>query len=292
MPDTAVVHIEPVLKDQDLIKDIQTANVRNGQFRLWWLGQSGFLVQWNGNHLLLDPYLSDALARKHVGTATPHSRITCRAVDPSQLNFVDVVALSNILPDHMDPDTLRPVMEADPKVKIIVPAAYRVVAAEKLGVDPKRLFSLDDGLSVEIGAFQVTAVPAAHGELEYDAAGHCKYLGFVVRFGRWTLYHSGDTIRYLGMAEGLRPFHIDVALLPIDGRPPGRGVPGNMNGVEAARLAHDMHAKFAIPCHYDMFLSRSASPEPFREEADHLGVRYEVLQCAQRWDSADYAWSY
>jgi L-ascorbate metabolism protein UlaG (beta-lactamase superfamily) len=30
---------------------------------LWWLGLSGFLIQWQGHHLLLDPYLSDSLTK-------------------------------------------------------------------------------------------------------------------------------------------------------------------------------------------------------------------------------------
>ena len=25
-------------------------------FNVWWLGQSGFLIQWLGRHLLMDPY--------------------------------------------------------------------------------------------------------------------------------------------------------------------------------------------------------------------------------------------
>ena len=53
------------------------------------------------------------------------------------------------------------------------------------------------------------------------------------------------------MAEELlaliRPGRVDVALLPINGRKPERRVPGNFWGHEAAKFAHDIGARLAIP---------------------------------------------
>ena len=46
--------------------------------------------------------------------------------------------------------------------------------------------------------------------------------------GSITVYHSGDTLRYPNMADLLRPFAIDVALLPINGNRPERRVAGNL----------------------------------------------------------------
>jgi L-ascorbate metabolism protein UlaG (beta-lactamase superfamily) len=84
--------IEPALKDAALLADIEAAAgeaardvVRDdGHFRLWWLGQSGFLVQWRGRHLLLDPYLSDSLTTKYASTDKLHVRMTARVVDPAR----------------------------------------------------------------------------------------------------------------------------------------------------------------------------------------------------------------
>ena len=76
--------IEPVAADAALLADIRaTADVMDEHVRLWWLGQSGFLVQWRGRHLLLDPYLSDSLTRKYAATEKPHIRMTRRVVDPA-----------------------------------------------------------------------------------------------------------------------------------------------------------------------------------------------------------------
>ena len=57
--------IRPVLSDDALLADMRASDRRDGNFRLWWLGQSGFLLQWQGVHVLLDPYLSDSLTRKY-----------------------------------------------------------------------------------------------------------------------------------------------------------------------------------------------------------------------------------
>lgn len=58
--------------------------------RVWWLGQSGFLVHRAGHYLLLDPYLSDSLTRKYAGTDKPHVRICPLAVEPGELDMVEV----------------------------------------------------------------------------------------------------------------------------------------------------------------------------------------------------------
>ena len=84
--------IEPFLSGEELIAEIQ-ASVDETGMHIWWLGQSGFLVQIDGENLLLDPYLSDSLTEKYAGTETPHERITGLVVDPALLSFVDVVTV-------------------------------------------------------------------------------------------------------------------------------------------------------------------------------------------------------
>ena len=63
------VVIEPALTDDAFLADVEARDLPV-TLRLWWLGQSGFLVQLDGRHLLLDPYLSDSLTEKYAGTPT------------------------------------------------------------------------------------------------------------------------------------------------------------------------------------------------------------------------------
>jgi L-ascorbate metabolism protein UlaG (beta-lactamase superfamily) len=275
--------IRPLRAGEAFLADVRAAS---GRLELWWLGQSGFLVAWQGRHLLLDPYLSDSLTRKYADTDKPHERMTERVVEPAQLGFVDVVSASHAHTDHLDPDTLQALVAARPDLELVVPEAHRELAAERAGIARERPLGLDDGESAGAGGFAFTAVPAAHETIERDAAGRMLHLGYVVRCGPFALYHAGDTVPYEGMAARVReaagPGGVDVALLPINGRAPERNVAGNLTGEEAAGLAHELGARMAVPMHFEMFAFNTEPPDAFVAACERLGVACRVLRAGER----------
>jgi L-ascorbate metabolism protein UlaG (beta-lactamase superfamily) len=279
--------IQPALKDDALLADIRTASRNDHHFRLWWLGQSGFLLQWKGEHLLFDPYLSNSLTKKYADTDKPHVRMTELAVNPARLTFIDVCTSSHNHTDHLDAETLNPLRDSNPAMKFIIPEANREFVADRLRCDPFWPIGMNDGDVVTAGAFEISAVPAAHERVEKDDQGRCKYLGYVVKFGSWTIYHPGDTILYDGMVKRLRPFRIDIALLPINGTAPERRVAGNLNAKEAAWLGKQIGTKLVIPMHYDMFEFNTAPAEEFVVAAEAEGIRHRVLHCGERWSSEE-----
>jgi L-ascorbate metabolism protein UlaG (beta-lactamase superfamily) len=274
------------LRSHDALRaDIHASDRRDGSFRLWWLGQSGFLLQWQGIHALLDPYLSDSLTKKYSQTDQPHVRMTELAIDPARLSFADIATSTHNHTDHLDAETLGPILARNPSLKLVIPEANRTFVAERLAIDPAIPIGVDDGTSVELSGIRFSGVASAHETVERDEQGRSKFLGYVLQFGGWTLYHSGDTIRYPGLVERLLPFGVQVALLPINGRAPERRVPGNLFGTEAAQLAKDMAAELVIPCHFEMFEFNSASPKEFIGECRRLGQSCRVLECGEGWDS-------
>jgi len=277
--------IKPLQSDEQFLADVAQARRQPNTLHIWWLGQSGYLVQWQGQHLLLDPYLSDSLTHKYATTDKPHIRMTARVIAPEKLDFIDVVTSSHNHTDHLDAETLLPLRRVNPALRMVIPEANRAFVADRLGIDPAQPTGVDAGESVSVGAFQFHGVPAAHEQIEQDAAGHHKYLGYIVQVGPWTIYHSGDTVMYNGMVEQLRPWPIDVALLPINGRAPERRVAGNLDGPEAAQLAKTIGAKVVIPCHYEMFTFNTASPADFVATAERIEQPYRVLRAGERWHS-------
>lgn len=279
--------IRPALQNSAFLADIEAARSHPDRLHLWWLGQSGFLVQWKGRHLLLDPYLSDSLTRKYAGTDKPHVRMTELVVAPERLDFIDVVTSSHNHTDHLDAETLRPLLRANPNLQLLIPEANRAFVAERLGVPNDFPHGADAGRTTTLAGFKFHGIPGAHNTLETDEQGRHKFLGYVVECGPLNIYHSGDTLRYPGLAERLKDSHVDVALLPINGDRPERRVAGNLNGREAAQLASDVGARLVIPCHFDMFEFNSATPNEFVATANELQQPHRVLRTGERWSSTE-----
>ncbi len=278
--------VKPILQGEAFLASVRQALRHPEHLHLWWVGQSGFLVQWEGQHLLFDPYLSDSLTIKYATTDKPHVRMTERVIEPGQLDFIQVVTSSHNHTDHLDKETLLPLLSANPGMQFIIPEANRAFVANRLAIPADQPLGLAAGESLKSGAFTLHAVPSAHNQLDTDDAGRHKYLGYVVQAGPWTIYHSGDTLRYEGMVEWLRRWPVDIAILPINGNLPERRVAGNLNGQEAATLARDIGAQMVIPCHYEMFEFNTASPDEFVTAAKNVGQPYRVLQAGEHWNTA------
>lgn len=268
--------IRAVQKDEALLADVHSRRGAAG-IDLWWLGQSGYLLRAGDRHLLIDPYLSDSLTIKYASTDKPHVRISERVIDPASLDFIDIVTASHAHTDHLDPDTLAPLFLANPALKICAPASIASLAADRAGIPVDRILGMDAGKSIEIDGIRIHGIPAAHNDLDKDASGRHLYLGYVIDTGSCRIYHSGDTLLYPGMVDWLKPFAIDVALLPINGNRPERRVAGNLDAVEAVQLSRSIGAGLTIPCHYDMFAFNTADVGDFIREAEAEGIGYAVL---------------
>jgi L-ascorbate metabolism protein UlaG (beta-lactamase superfamily) len=272
--------IVPLRADEALIADVRSADASAELLHVWWLGQSGFLVAHGGRHLVLDPYLSDSLTGKYAGSATPHVRMTERVVAPERLGFADVVVGSHHHTDHLDAETLSALLAAAPGALLVVPEAHRTLARERGDVADERVVGLDDGVVAEIVDYRIEGVPAAHESLERDEDGRLRFLGLRIDAGPFRLYHAGDTVPYPGQAERVGP--VDLALLPINGRPGVEGIAGNLDGDEAAVLAAALPARLAVPCHYEMFAFNTASPQRFLAACARLGVATRALRAGER----------
>jgi len=263
-------------KDQALLDDIARARLE-GRSRVWWLGQSGFLVVTAEATILFDPYLSDSLTKKYAATDKPHTRVTERVIDPALLTGIDVITSSHNHTDHLDAETLLPLLDGNPHAKLVIPRANRVFVIERLGKFEDRLVDIDAGETLCVGAIEITGIPAAHNTVERDENGCCKFVGFVARVGGLTCYHSGDTLLHDGLISAIAPFAPDVAFLPINGNKPERRVAGNLDGKEAAEVSKAIGAKIAIPHHFDMFEFNTASPDLFVAECQRVRQAFQVL---------------
>jgi L-ascorbate metabolism protein UlaG (beta-lactamase superfamily) len=277
--------IEPFRQGTALTREIEETRPRPGCLAIWWLGQSGFLVRSSQGVLVVDPYLSEHLTAKYEGTARPHTRMTRAPLRGAELTGVDMVLASHKHSDHLDPGTLPGLLSASPAAVLVVPASLLDDAAG-LGLPRERLIGIDAWQNIEKAGFHLRAVPSAHESLDRDEQGRHLYLGYVIEAEGLRLYHSGDGLAYDGLVEALGHDPFDVLFLPINGRDPARGVPGNMTAAEAVSLAARIQPRFVVPHHYDMFTFNTVPVEVFEAEARRLpaGVAPRILRCGERWE--------
>jgi L-ascorbate metabolism protein UlaG (beta-lactamase superfamily) len=266
------------IKDEALVAEMDSLLQDKDSFHLWWLGQSGFLLQWNGKRILIDPYLSDSLTKKYLATDKPHTRMSELVIRPELLRNISIVSSSHNHTDHLDAETLIPVIKNNPGIQFIIPEANRDFVIERVQCNKAFPIGLNDQQSVTIDGFTFHGIPAKHNEIDMDGNGNCKYMGYVISFGKYSIYHSGDTLLFDGMIELLEPYHVDLALLPINGNDPARKVAGNLNCKEAAELGKAIHAGMVIPCHYNMFTFNTADVNEFIKEAEKIDQPYKVLE--------------
>jgi L-ascorbate metabolism protein UlaG (beta-lactamase superfamily) len=275
---------DPVRCGASLALEIENTSPAPGTLSVWWLGQSGFLIKSRRGLLAVDLYLSEHLTKKYEATNRPHVRMTRSPIRGDELRGVDLVLASHKHSDHLDPGTL-PALLAGSRAILVLPEAVREYAVE-LGLPVDRVIGIDAGDTLERSGFRVRAVPAAHEGLDTDHNGRHLYLGYVIESDGRRLYHSGDSVTFpeLPAALGADPF--DVLFLPINGRDPSRGVPGNMTSAEAVDLAALIRPRHVVPHHYDMFTFNTVPIEVFQAEARRLpaGVSPRVLQCGERWE--------
>jgi L-ascorbate metabolism protein UlaG (beta-lactamase superfamily) len=269
-------------KDQELVREMDGLASDEKHFHLWWLGQSGFLLQWKGKRVLIDPYLSDSLTKKYAATDKPHTRVSEKVVDPGLLKDIIIVSSSHNHTDHLDAETLVPVLKNNPDVKFIIPEANREFVAERVNCPIDFPVGLNDRQSVTIDEFSFHGIPAKHNEIERDENGNCRFMGYVISFGKNKIYHSGDTLWFDDMVGLLKPFEVDVAILPINGNDPARKVAGNLSTKEAAELGKAIGAKYVIPCHYDLFTFNTADVNDFVAEAEKINQPYKVLKGGEK----------
>jgi L-ascorbate metabolism protein UlaG (beta-lactamase superfamily) len=278
--------IKALRKDRALLDDM-LQHENSSDLHCWWLGQSGFLIQYQGKRLLLDPYLSDSLTLKYASTDKPHERISEMVIDPSMLPRIDVVTSSHNHTDHLDAATLNPILQNSPACKLIIPEANRDFVAERLNIDNALPIGLNDGETYQDETFKLTAIPAAHNTIDRNEAGQCRYLGYFITVGGIRIYHSGDTLYYAEMEKLISDFAPHVALLPINGNLASRKVAGNLNAEEAVALAKSCNIPYVIPCHYDLFAFNTADVNKFTNIAKTKQQGYLVLNLGGKWSSKE-----
>jgi L-ascorbate metabolism protein UlaG (beta-lactamase superfamily) len=243
----------------DLEKWAIAGCAQEGKLEISWLGQAGFILKAGPFTLGIDLYLSDSLAQKYKGHKFPHIRMMGIPLDPVLLSSCSAILSTHGHTDHMDGETLEQVFLKQQGPLFICPRS-QVEKAKERHVPCKCMVLLNAGeeFSFREKGLQCTiiALPSAHENLDMDSCNNYQALGYVIKMRDFTIYHSGDCIPYKGLEEMLRPLHVDLCLLPVNGRSDeltANGIAGNFTLYEAMDLCKKIGCPCLIPHHFGMF---------------------------------------
>lgn len=241
-----------------------------------WLGQSGLRVEFESSVIYIDPYLSNSVEAAHGDLYRRQLEIP---MAPEQVTDADFVLITHGHMDHCDPDTLPGIAEASPQAQFLAPAEV-ASSLRSFGISQERILTpVEKWIDLEPG-LRVRPVPAAHPDLERDAEGCLRHLGFVLDCEGRRVYHAGDTSPHGTLLETLKllaPIH--VAVLPVNEFNFFRsrmGIVGNMSVREAFALAEEIGAQKLVPIHWDMFEPNSVHPEEIELLFEMLAPAFEL----------------
>ena len=257
--------IQPVNGGRQLLDEIEGAPCPTP--RIWWLGHSGFALKYRNAIVYIDPLLSASLP----------GRLVSPPFAGKDVMHAGLVLSTHAHPGHLDAETAPAILHASRRAKLVLPMSAAAHAHE-LGIGYQRMVTTNADLRVEFLDDRIYAVPSAHPSLDWTPLGGYPYLGYLVRFGRYTIYHAGDGVPYDRLADRLRPYNVNVALLPIGGQ-------HNFKIQEAAQLAQQIGAEWLVPMHYDMFAASAVEADRF---VDHMlgnypAQRFKVFRCGEGW---------
>ncbi len=252
---------------ENLVKRIQETRPTPGSLAIFWLGQAGFAFKTPaGKIVYTDPYFTDYVQRVLPEYGLAFKRVMPKLVEADEAD-ADYIVSTHAHQDHLDVDAL-PALLKNPRIQFYGSPDCRPLYLES-GVPESRFTIYHKGETFDLGDFTLTGVYADHGAATPDA------LGVLFNFGGIKVWQVGDTAYRPDMWQDMFNENVDIILPPIN------GAFGNLNGTEAAGLAHDAHAKVVIPCHYWMFAQHLGSPLEFLDACKQLAPEVQVMLMTQ-----------
>jgi L-ascorbate 6-phosphate lactonase len=236
----------------------------DAQAALWFLGQAGYVLRDRHTCLVIDPYLTDSVAK----AAPDLTRLVPVPIEPQDLK-ADLFVVTHDHLDHLDPETIGRYRHQETTIFVAPHLSCRKLGS--LGIPGGNVICVDRGAEAVVRGVRIRGVFAVPTDRSVSDT-----TGYRVEFpnGR-SVYHTSDT----AFSEELLAAALaaEVLLVCINGKW------GNLNAQDAARLAARVRPKVAIPNHYDMMRPNTEDPAAFvaslREESPDTEARVlDVLE--------------
>jgi L-ascorbate metabolism protein UlaG (beta-lactamase superfamily) len=256
----------------------QAVLARADEMAVTFIGHSSFFLQLDGKNLIIDPNFA-----RWLFILKRQRRPGLRLQD---LPAIDYVLVTHAHFDHLHRPSLRAIARLTRRqggnAAIIVPGGVADLVSD-LGF--REVLELDWWEHLRDGELTVTHTPARHWGARVLKDHHRGFGGYVLRAGRQSVYHAGDTAYFNGFHEIGRKLEPELALLPIGAYDPPSFRNVHTSPADAVRAFLDLGASWLTPMHYGTFrLSHEPMDEPLRllaDEARHHSVQDRLMVMAE-----------
>lgn len=249
--------------------------VADGEMGVTFIGHASFFLQLGGQNVVIDPNFARWLFVL--------KRLRKPGVRLTDLPPIDLVLVTHAHFDHLHRPSLRAIARQACRRKgrppiIVVPHSVFDLVAD-LGFED--VVELDWWNSFRHDGLTVTHVPARHWGARVLRDRYRGYGGYVLRSGKHSVYHAGDTAYFSGFREIGQRLAPELALLPIGAYNPPSFRNVHTSPSDATRAFLDLNSRWMVPMHYGTFrLSQEPLDEPLQlleREARSAGIENRVL---------------
>ena len=242
---------------------------------LFWLGHSGFVLQWRDQTLLIDPNLNSM--------CTASKRKFEAPVTPDQLPYSNAVLISHGHFDHLDTTTLNAIKWAGNSFGDVLIPKGSMDYLESQFISRSNIVAMEEGQEWIQGDLKITAVQARHnGGRFHPLKSRIPALGYIISDGFLSIYYAGDTGFGGHFSKIANKFRPDIAILPIGAYAPR--IPlryFHLNPEEAVQASLILNVTLTVPCHFGTFrlsLDHPASALPqFARKAKEQGLHWQLV---------------
>lgn len=201
--------------------------------KITYLGQAGFLLETAQQKILIDPYLSNSVAKVEPQN---YRRV---AVDERFLQIEpNVIVCTHNHLDHLDKETLCHYLNENSEITVLAPySGWKELRLFRGNKNNYVIFN--EGTEWTEGEVRFKAVKAVHSD-EYA-------VGVIVYAENKAYYFTGDTLYHSKVLDGVAKEEFEAVFLPVNGKG------NNMNFADAKRFALAIKTKYAVPMHIGMF---------------------------------------
>ena len=246
-----------------LLKQIESQDIDNNQLCIYFLGQSGYVLNFKELTIYIDPYLTDYIENPLGLNEKKMYRSFPSPIDPESISKCDAIICTHSHVDHMDPWTINKI-NSDFKFF----SSIGTYEKSDINISRSRITFLYPEKTFKIGEVNIIPFFAAHYEL-MDQFGRPDCLSILIQWKGINLFFWGDGIRYDGQYELLSRYNFEYFFAPINGRDKKReneGIIGNIKENELAEFCSKLSIKHIIPNHYDLFINNTGSIDLFKKE--------------------------